>query len=209
MGFRFEHPPESKAGEPQLQGQYQDSTYYLIPTMTLPLLLPLTVAPWIGSLVASVLDPPLRVLVESGYDRTVNPGLPTSAKFLYSPNPVEVATNFIKAIPTGWDNGIAYITKDPGNRPFHTTPQGPYGVGGPPVNTGAIDAYGPPTPAVTAAETVAMKRTPPARPTIRRKPAAVGANSTAAQPGSSAAKPRPAASEGKQRRADRIAAAAA
>jgi len=145
FGFAYEHP-EGHSGTEVLQGQYQDSTYYLIPTPTLPMLLPLTIVPYLGPLLATTMDPPLRVLVETGYDRTINPGAPTPAKYLYIPNPITTACNFLDAVPNGWDNGIAYVTGDPANRPFHTTPAGPYGVGGPPVNAGAIDPYGPPTP---------------------------------------------------------------
>ena len=112
---------------------------------------PIAALPGVGPLLATVLDPPLRVLVETGYDRTVNPGAPTPAKYLYVPNPIKVAVDFVTAIPTGWDNGVAYLTGDPTNRPFRTTPPGPYGVGGPPVYTGAVDPYGPPTPAVSSA----------------------------------------------------------
>ena len=146
VGFAYEHP-EGGTGTPELQGQYQDSTYYLVPTEVLPLVRPLTIVPYLGPLMATVMDPPLRVLVETGFDRTVNPGAPTPAKYLYAPDPCDVAANTLEAIPTGWDNGIAYVTGDPANRPFHTTPQGPYGVGGPPVDAGAVDPYGPPTPA--------------------------------------------------------------
>ena len=145
MGFLYEHPEEG-SGTPVLQGQYQDSTYYLIPTTTLPMVRPLTLLPVLGPLLAEVLDPPLRVLVETGYDRTVNPGAPTPAKYLYFPNPITTAVNVLAAIPAGWDNGIAYLSGDPTNRPFHTAIPGPYGVGGPPVNAGAIDPYGPPVP---------------------------------------------------------------
>lgn len=158
MGFLYEHPEEG-TGTPMLQGQFQDTTYYLIPTVTgeLPIIRPLNLLPWLGPLLTQVLDPPLRVLVETGWDRTINPGAPTPARYLYFPNPVTVAVNLLAAIPTGWDNGIAYLTGDPADRPFGTTPQGPYGVGGPPVDTGAVDPYGPPTPLVTAAS---------ARPTL-------------------------------------------
>lgn len=149
LGFFYEHP-EGQGGAPLLQGQYQDTTYYLIPAATIPLLRPLAAVPGIGPLLATVLDPPLRVLVETGYDRTINPGAPTPAKYLYFPNPITAAVNFLAAIPTGWDNGVAYLTGDPANRPFHTTPPGPYGVGGPEVDTGAVDPYGPPTPVLTA-----------------------------------------------------------
>jgi hypothetical protein len=130
-----------------LQGQYQDTTYYLAPTKTLPLLMPLAQLPLIGPSLAAALDPPLRVLIEAGYDRTINPGQPTPAKFLYIPNPIKTAIDFIAAIPTGWDDAIASGTGNPADRPFHTTPQPTYGVGGPPVYTGAVDPYRSPAPA--------------------------------------------------------------
>ena len=161
IGFAYDHP-EFGTGNPQLQGQYQDSTYYLLPAETLPLVRPLTVIPVLGPLVAAVLDPPLRVLVETGYDRTINPGAPTPAKYLYFPNPIATAINLLAAIPTGWDNGIAYLSGDPANRPFGTTPPGPYGVGGPPVYAGAVDPYGPPTPLVPAPADRAAATTAPA-----------------------------------------------
>jgi hypothetical protein len=164
LGFAYQHP-EGHSGAPLLQGQYQDSTYYLIASDTLPLLQPLTIVPFLGPLLVTTMDPPLRVLVETGYDRTINPGTPTPAKYLYLPNPISTTCNFVAAIPNGWDNGIAYLTGDPDNRPFHTTPAGPYGVGGPPVNAGAIDPYGPPTPLpapVTPVIAAASADTPPA-----------------------------------------------
>jgi hypothetical protein len=162
MGFLYEHP-EKGSGTPELQGQYQDSTYYLVPTTTLPLLRPLLVVPFLGPLIATTVDPPLRVLTESGYDRTINPGTPRTANYFYVPNLVTLTTNFLKAIPNGWDNGIAYLTGDPTKRPFHTAPQGPYGVGGPPVNSGAFDPYGPPTPYVSGS---ASATTPPTAPSV-------------------------------------------
>jgi hypothetical protein len=170
VGFFYEHP-EGGTGTPELQGQYQDSTYYLIPTTTLPLLRPLTLLPYLGPLLATILDPPLRVLVETGYDRTINPGAPTPAKYLYFPNPITTVVNLLKAIPTGWDNGIAHITGDPANRPFHTTTPGPYGVGGPPVYAGAVDPYGPPTPAG-----LTMPADTPGPSAARSRPAATAAD---------------------------------
>lgn len=174
VGFFYEHL-EGGTGTPELQGQYQDSTYYLIPTTTLPLLRPLTVLPYLGPLLATILDPPLRVLVETGYDRTINPGAPTPAKYLYFPNPITTTVNFLKAIPTGWDNGIAHITGDPANRPFHTTAPGPYGVGGPPVYAGAIDPYGPPTP-VDLTVPVAVPAAPPSPSAARSRSTATAAD---------------------------------
>jgi hypothetical protein len=163
LGAIYLHPEQNyfQAGTAKLQGQYQDTTYYLIPTTTLPLLMPLAQIPIIGPPLAATLDPPLRVLVEAGYNRTINPGQPTPAKYLYFPNPIKTAIDFLVAIPTGWDNGIAAITGNPANRPFHTTPQPTYGVGGPPVYTGVIDAYGPPTPSLATAAPAQQASTTP------------------------------------------------
>ena len=127
-------------GPPLLQGYYQDTTYYLGPTAVLPLLIPLSQIPLVGIALAKALDPPLRVLVETGYDRTINPGQPTPARYTYFPNPFKVLVDFALAIPTGWDDAVSYITGG-GPRPFGTVPQPVYGVGGPPVYAGAMDSY--------------------------------------------------------------------
>ena len=142
----------SFVGEPQLQGQYQDTTYYLQTPSVVPLLLPLTQIPLIGRPLADALDPFVRVLIETAYDRTVNPGAPTPANYLYFPDPVKTLINLAVAIPTGLDNAIADITGDLANRPFGTSPAPPFGVGGPPVDVGAIDPYGPPTPIMPTEE---------------------------------------------------------
>jgi PE-PPE domain len=120
-------------GEPILQDKYGDTTYYLIPTKTLPLLMWLEQIPAVGPFVAAVLDAPLRVLVEAGYDRMTSPGQPTGWNIFYTPNPIALAVNFLVAIPTGWDDAISQAAGDPNLRPFQTEPAGPYGVGGPPV----------------------------------------------------------------------------
>ncbi len=169
FGYFIIHVAPFGGGTPELQGQYQDSTYYLIPTPTLPLLMPMARLPVVGPLLAAVLDPPLRVLVEAGYDRTLNPGVPTRVNPRYRPPPATTARNFLRAIPAGLDNGIAYLTGNPANRPFRTTPPPTYGVGGPPVYTGAVDPYGPPTPlapagAVTAQPTAGAVRRATAMP---------------------------------------------
>jgi hypothetical protein len=154
MGMFFMHGDvKAYSGAPQLQGHYQDTTYYLMPAELLPLVIPLSKLPIIGQPLARALDPPLRVLVEAGYDRTINPGQPTPAKYLYFPNPVQTLVDFAVAIPTGWDDAITSITGNPADRPFRTAPQPTYGVGGPPVYSGAVDPYGPVDPSVTVAET--------------------------------------------------------
>ncbi|MGD9619812.1 MAG: PE-PPE domain-containing protein [Mycolicibacterium sp.] len=151
MGTHYVHGDYFGVGTPQLQGQFQDATYYLTPTPIVPLLMPLQAIPFLGTALAVTLDPAVRVMVETGYDRTINPGKPTPAKYLYIPNVIKTAVDLVVAIPTGWDDGISYLTGDPNNRPFHTKrPDSPFGVGGPPVFTGAIDPYGAPTPYLTA-----------------------------------------------------------
>ena len=174
----------------QLQGQYQDTTYYLKPTPILPLLMPLAAIPVIGMPLALSLDAPLRVLVETGYDRTVNPGQPTPAQFLYFADPIATTKNFLVAIPTGWDDAIAYIKGDPSARPFGTAPQPVYGVGGPPVYAGAVDPYGPPVvitvpsndAKVAAAAAATGSTTSRARATTSRSAAPVAAQRVRARP---------------------------
>jgi hypothetical protein len=127
-----------------------------MPAELLPLVIPLSRIPVIGLPLARALDPPLRVLVEAGYDRTINPGQPTPAKYLYFPNPIKTLIDFAVAIPTGWDDAISSITGNPADRPFRTAPQPIYGVGGPPVYSGAVDPYGPVDPSVAVAVADAM-----------------------------------------------------
>ena len=118
------------AGTPILQDEYGDTTYYLIPTDTLPLLMPLQRLPFVGPVIAATLDAPLRVLVEAGYDRTTSPGEPTGFRLLYIPNLIDLGVNFVRAIPTGLDDGLQELGF---GRLFGTEVPGPYGVGGPPV----------------------------------------------------------------------------
>jgi hypothetical protein len=129
------------------QSTYGDTNYYLIPTYPLPLLMPLDLIPVVGPLLADTLDPSLRVLVEAGYDRTINPGVPTPFNYLYSPDPSTLASNFQVAIMTGLDNE----SEDLGmGRPLGTVRPGPYGVGGPPVllATTSTQQGGTPTPSL-------------------------------------------------------------
>jgi len=65
--------------------------------------------------ILAALDAPLRVLVEAGYNRTVSPGLPTTAKLLPETNPVTLSRNFLAAIPTGIDDALQETGR---GRPF-------------------------------------------------------------------------------------------
>jgi hypothetical protein len=140
FGYVYLHgsAPSLSVNDAQFQGQFGDTSYYLYPTHRLPLLMPLAQLGVPDPLLA-VLDAPLRVLVEAGYDRTISPGQPTPANFLYLPNPVALVVNLVVAVPTGLDDGLSELGV---GRLLGTTAPGPYGVGGPPV-----DPPGPPGPA--------------------------------------------------------------
>lgn len=131
MGFFYVHLNYSQLDMSTAvpQAQVGDTDYYMIPSERLPLLLPLK-AIGVPDPILAALDAPLRVLVEAGYNRTVSPGLPTTAKLLPETIPVTLSRNFLAAIPTGIDDALQETGR---GRPFHTTPAGPYGVGGPPV----------------------------------------------------------------------------
>jgi hypothetical protein len=122
------------------QGTYGDTHYYLIPTYPLPLLMPIQ---QIGSALpggtaitgplVDTLDPPLRVIVEAGYDRTTSPGQPTPFNVLYFPNPTPFGTNLLIAVPSGLDNGFQDVGL---GRALGTSPStNTFGVGGPAPNS--------------------------------------------------------------------------
>jgi hypothetical protein len=163
-GIILVHPGYGSVNMSQavFQGTYGDTAYYMIPTYPLPLLMPLQMVPVVGPILADTLDPALRVLVEAGYNRTINPGVPTPANFLYFPNPVALGTSFLVAIPTGLDNGVQDIL---GIRVFGTTrPDALHGfvVGGPPLTLPGQTP--PPIPSMTLAQTVATPAPSPQAP---------------------------------------------
>ncbi len=131
LGLYFGHATYGQVSpaDAVLQDKFGDTAYYMIPARVLPLLRPLQLIGVPEPLLA-VLDAPLRVLVEAGFDRTISPGRPASAELLPIGNPLALALNFALALPTGLDDGLQKIGL---GRPFGTKPAGPYGVGGPPV----------------------------------------------------------------------------
>ena len=101
--------------------------------------------PFVGPLVADMLDPVVRLMVEAGYDRTISPGVPTSSNLLYSPDPTVLAGNISVAFATGLDNVLQDIgmgrvqgTARPDIGPG-STGQGAYGIGSPPVTMDPTD----------------------------------------------------------------------
>jgi len=141
MGTLFVHLNYANLDPSQavLQDTVGDTKYYLIPTYPVPLLVPVQMIPGVGPIAADMLDPLVRMLVETGYDRTISPGTPTKANFLYFPNPITLISNIPVALGTGLDNGLQDVgagrvlnTTRPQIGPL-TSGQDAYGVNGPPV----------------------------------------------------------------------------
>jgi PE-PPE domain len=115
--------------EAQFQGRQGDTSYYLFPARTLPILLPLEQI-GVPSPIVRFLDTLTRVVVEDAYRRDINPGVPTAASLLPIGNPITLALKLLAAIPVAIDDALQEMGL---GRPLGTTPAGPYGVGGPPL----------------------------------------------------------------------------
>jgi len=109
-----------------------DTTYVLIPTPNLPLLRPLrefgafTNTEFITNPLIDLIQPALRVLIETGYDRTLPYGQPAPFRLVPRINPVTVAVDLINAI----GQGISDAARDIG-MPAQTAE--------PPVSASAVD----------------------------------------------------------------------
>jgi len=107
---------EAAITDPKNQRTYGDTTYVTIPTRTLPLIQPLldightTHTMAIMKPIADLIAPVLRVLIDTGYNRKMNPGI--AAPFEIAPllNPVALVVNLIKAAGQGVHDALADIT---------------------------------------------------------------------------------------------------
>jgi PE-PPE domain len=86
--------------------QFADTTYYTIPTADLPLLFPAR-ALGVPEPVIDIVEPVLTWAVELGYDRSINPGVPTRARLIPRIDPVTAIDDLIDAINEGVDNALA------------------------------------------------------------------------------------------------------
>ncbi len=87
------------------QGTYGDTTYYLLPSERLPILMPLQQIGVPDALLA-VADAPLRVLIESAYYRDTSPGQSVSFQLLPQKDLGTLAVNLLASIPVGIDDGL-------------------------------------------------------------------------------------------------------
>jgi len=112
-GIYYLHGSTQDLGDSALDGlntkgptYYQvhgDTTYYLIPTDELPILMPFNGI--VPDPVLKALDPPLRYLVELGYDRR-DYSTPTPAGLGPNLNPATVATGLAAATVQGVETGL-------------------------------------------------------------------------------------------------------
>ncbi|KDE98902.1 hypothetical protein Y900_008050 [Mycolicibacterium aromaticivorans JS19b1 = JCM 16368] len=167
--YLHEHYTVSVAGALN-QGTTGDTTYYLLPTQRLPLLMPLAQI-GVPAPILDVLDAPLRVIVEWAYDRTTSPGEPTRATLANPTNPATMVRDLLTAIPVGLDDGLQEADL---GRPLGTTPAGPFGVGG-----ATLLAGPPPSSPAPAARGATVRPHGAAGP----KPRALPARSARPQPG--------------------------
>ena len=93
--------------DPANQQSYGDTTYVMVPTPNLPLLQPLrdfgaaTDLEFLTTPLIDLVEPALRVLVETGYDRSLPYGQPAPLRLLSLDNPITVAVDLVAAIGEG------------------------------------------------------------------------------------------------------------
>lgn len=86
---------------------YGDTTYITIPTRTLPMMRPfLDLAAITGTtaLIKPIVDlvsPALRVLIDTGYDRRLNPGVPAPLRLIPLINPFTLIADLVEAVGEG------------------------------------------------------------------------------------------------------------
>ena len=93
--------------DPANQQQHGDTTYITIPTSKLPILQPLrdfgafTGTNTVVKPISDLIEPTLRVLIETGYDRTASYGQPVKAGLFPALNPVKLAVDLVAAAGQG------------------------------------------------------------------------------------------------------------
>ncbi|CAJ1503283.1 PE-PPE domain-containing protein [[Mycobacterium] kokjensenii] len=82
-----------------------DTTFYLIPSTTLPLLGPLMTL-GVPQSVLDIVQPALQVIVEAGYDRSVPFGEPTPVQLIPTLDPLTFGIELTRAVVQGADNAF-------------------------------------------------------------------------------------------------------
>lgn len=108
---------------------YGDTRYITIPTKTLPLVRPFlefggfTHTSFIVRPIVDLLEPVLRVLIDTGYDRSLSPGVPAPFRLVpLNINPIKLAGDVVKALGEGVKAALGDIgVKAPAPKPVSTT----------------------------------------------------------------------------------------
>jgi hypothetical protein len=96
-----------------------DTTYMLIPTPDLPLLQPLrdfgafTHTEFITKPLIALIQPALRVLIETGYDRSLPYGQPAPMRLLPRVNPIDLTVDLVDAVGQGIRDAATVIGGQP------------------------------------------------------------------------------------------------
>lgn len=110
--FGLDIPAGDPAASPAYQGKDGRTSYYLFDSDDLPLFGPLR-SLGVPERFIDVIEPFFRVLVESGYDRSIDPWEPTPARLIPRFDPVKLAVDLINAIGEGINNALAIVGVPP------------------------------------------------------------------------------------------------
>lgn len=83
------------------------TTYILLPSQDLPLLVPLRAIPLLGNPLADLIQPDLRVLVELGYDRTAHQDVPSPFGLFPDVDWAEVAADLQQGAVQGVNDALS------------------------------------------------------------------------------------------------------
>jgi hypothetical protein len=106
--FDVSLPADDPTESPAYQGKYGDTSYYLFANPDLPLFGPLRTL-GVPEPVIDVFEPFFKVIVETGYDRSIKPWEPTPARLIPPLHPAKLATDLVDAIGEGIDNAGALV----------------------------------------------------------------------------------------------------
>lgn len=125
--------PELNAAltDPKNQTVYGDTTYITIPTKTLPIVRPFlefggfTHTSFIVKPLVDLVSPVLRVLIDTGYDRSLSPGVPAPFRLIPLLNPITLTVDLINAAGEGVKAAISDITGGKVQLPIAATTPAP------------------------------------------------------------------------------------
>jgi hypothetical protein len=108
-----------KGDDPNGNPEDWDNTYVLIPSTRLPLLQPIrdigaaTGTSTVVEPLMRLIEPTLKVLVDTGYDRTIPMGQNTPARLIPRVNPVRLTADLIDAAGKGVHDALGIGSEDP------------------------------------------------------------------------------------------------